>query len=246
MKRLSLWASTHQIWAQCLIALGCILLYTFAVFFGYALLGEGEKIPFYWVEILGVLTFLLSLTYPKFDRNDDRNTLTHRYKKTRLFHFAMFFITGLLFCGIGNNVGQWALDDIVYEPKTVVQSDVPFNKNNFDFDKKEQFTAFQLKISHLKVAIKTHIRRNIERSTHFFKKEKKERSYQFYFGMFGLCILLSYLMAALACAATCSTIVFAAIILVPAALVSITFALIFLIKAFMKLAKLKEKSPSPN
>jgi putative Ca2+/H+ antiporter (TMEM165/GDT1 family) len=242
MKQLSKWAFQHKFQAQSLIAVGCTVLYTFAVFLGYALLGAEMKCPFYVFEALGVLTFIVSLMYPSKYATDDRNTLTHWYVKTRGYHFLMFFLTALLFCSGGNYVGQWATKPIENTQISTVFSDISFGNNNLEVEKSTQLENLKKRFSSKIPSIKTHIRKNIVRSTHFFGTKKKERSYQQYFLYFSLLVVASWLLAILACNAVCSGLGFAALILVPAALTSSIFAIVFLLKAFIKLGKRREQS----
>jgi hypothetical protein len=242
MKQLSKWAFQHKFQAQSLIAIVCTVLYTFSVFLGYALLGAEMKCPFYVFETLGVLAFIVSLMYPSKHAKDDRNTLTHWYIKTRIYHFLMFFLTALLFCSGGNYLGQWATKPIENTQISTVFSDISFGKNNLDTEKNNQLENLKKRISTKISPVKTHIRKNIVRSTHFFGTKKKERSYQQYFLYFSLLTIASWVLGIFACNAACSGFAIAALILVPAALTSSVFAIIFLLKAFRKLSKRNENN----
>jgi hypothetical protein len=246
MKKISNWAYHHKLLAQSLIAIGCTILYTFSVFWGYALLGAKMECPFYVFEALGVVTFVVSLMYPSKYQKDDRNTLTHWYFKTRIYHFLMFFLTALLFCSGGNCIGQWATKPIENTQISTVFSDISFGNNNLGIEKSNKLENLKTRFSLKTPPIKTHIRKNVKRSTHFFGTIKKERSYQKYFLLFALLTVASWLLAIVSCSAICSGTGFAALILVPAALTSGIFAIIFLLKAFKKLAKRSEQNLPTN
>jgi putative Ca2+/H+ antiporter (TMEM165/GDT1 family) len=246
MKQLSKWAFQHKFQAQTLIAIVCTILYTFSVFLGYAFLGAEMKCPFYVFETLGVVAFIVSLMYPSKHEKDDRNTLTHWYVKTRIYHFFMFFLTALLFCSGGNYVGQWATKPIENTQISTVFSDISFGNNNLEVEKSTQLENIKKRFSSKIPSIKTHIRKNIVRSTHFFGTKKKERSYQQYFLYFSLLIVASWLLGILSCSAICSGFGFAALVLVPATLTSSIFAIIFLIKAFKKIGSRSEQNLPTN